>query len=130
MNPVSQSTGSVIVDTSSCSPLESRAIGLELSRLNVDLVDAPVTQEQPHAIDNGGATLMVGCDKPDVLEKVLPILKDMSAHVFPMGGLGGGHLMQTLNNYVSVSSMIALCDALVSKSPKDFVILLTVLGDR
>jgi 3-hydroxyisobutyrate dehydrogenase-like beta-hydroxyacid dehydrogenase len=56
---------------------------------------------------------MVGTDKPETLEKVLPILKDMSTHVFPMGGLGSGHTMKTLNNYVSVGSIIALCDALV-----------------
>jgi 3-hydroxyisobutyrate dehydrogenase-like beta-hydroxyacid dehydrogenase len=79
----------------------------------VDLVDSPITQEQLHAIDTGGATLMVGTDKPEVLEKVLPLLKDMSTHVFPMGGLGAGHTMKTLNNYVSVGSIIALCDALV-----------------
>lgn len=57
---------------------------------------------------------MVGSDSHEVLEKVLPILKDMSTHVFPMGGLGTGHTMKTLNNYVSVGSIIALCDALVS----------------
>lgn len=79
----------------------------------MDLVDSPITQEQLHAIDIGGATLMVGTDKPEVLEKVLPLLKDMSTHVFPMGGLGAGHTMKTLNNYVSVGSIIALCDALV-----------------
>ena len=76
-------------------------------------MDSPITQEQLHAIDIGGATLMVGTDKPEVLEKVLPLLKDMSTHVFPMGGLGAGHTMKTLNNYVSVGSIIALCDALV-----------------
>lgn len=103
-----------MVDTSSSSPFDTRALGLELSRLHLDLVDSPITQEQLHAIDNGGATLMVGADKPDVLERVLPILKDMSTHVFPMGRLGAGHTMKTLNNYVSVGSIIALCDALVS----------------
>lgn len=86
-----------------------------MSRLQVDLVDSPITQEQLHAIDRGGATLMVGADSPEALEKVMPLLKDMSTHVFPMGGLGAGHTMKTLNNYVSVGSIIALNDALVSK---------------
>lgn len=58
---------------------------------------------------------MVGSDSPTALKKVLPILKDMSTHVFPMGKLGAGHTMKTLNNYVSVGSIIALCDALVSQ---------------
>jgi 3-hydroxyisobutyrate dehydrogenase-like beta-hydroxyacid dehydrogenase len=102
---------------SSCSPLDTRALGLELSRLNVDFVDSPVTQEQLSDIDKGRATLMVGCDKPEVLEKVMSILEDMSSRVFPMGGLGAGHTMQALNNYVGIGSMIALCDALVSGNP-------------
>lgn len=105
--------GSVVIDTSSSSPFDTRALGLELSRLRVDLVDSPITQEQLHGIDRGAATLMVGTDSAEALEKVMPILKDMSTHVFSMGGLGSGHTMKTLNNYVSVGSIIALNDALV-----------------
>lgn len=105
--------GSIVVDTSSSSPFDTRALGLELSRLRVHLVDSPITQEQLHAIDRGGATLMVGADSPEALETAMPVLKDMSTHVFPMGALGAGHTMKTLNNYVSVGSIIALNDALV-----------------
>ena len=112
--------GSVVIDTSSSSPFDTRELGAQLSKLSIDLVDSPITQEQLHAIDTGGATLMVGCNSSDALKKVLPILKDMSSHVFPMGGLGSGHTMKTLNNYVSVGSIIALCDALVSSITSGF----------
>lgn len=37
----------------------------------------------------------------------------MGKYIFPMGGSGAGHAMKTLNNYVSVGSIIALCDSLV-----------------
>ncbi|PVH95341.1 2-hydroxy-3-oxopropionate reductase [Periconia macrospinosa] len=106
--------GSIVIDTSSCSAFDTRALGLELSRLHVDLVDSPITQEQLNAFDNGRTTLMVGSDKPEVLKKIMPILKHMSSHVFPMGCLGSGNTMQTLNSYVNASSMIALCDSLVT----------------
>ncbi|KAF2737879.1 2-hydroxy-3-oxopropionate reductase [Polyplosphaeria fusca] len=106
--------GSVVIDTSSSSPFHTRKLGVELNTLSIDLIDSPITQEKLHAIDTGGATLMVGTDSPEALEKVLPILKDMSTHVFPMGLLGTGHMMKTLNNYTSVGSIIALCDALVT----------------
>lgn len=105
--------GSVVIDTSSSSPFDTRHLGEELSKLSIDLIDSPITQEKLHAIDTGGATLMIGSNSPTALEKVLPLLKDMSSHVFPMGSLGSGHIMKTLNNYVSVGSIIALCDALV-----------------
>lgn len=103
-----------MVDMSSSSPFDTRSLGDELAKLGVSLVDSPITQKELHAIDRGGATLMVGSDSEDALEKVLPVLKDMSTYVFPMGKLGTGHTMKTLNNYVSVGSIIALCDALVS----------------
>ncbi|KAF2178597.1 2-hydroxy-3-oxopropionate reductase [Zopfia rhizophila CBS 207.26] len=106
--------GAVVIDTSSSSPFDTRELGAELSKFSIDLVDSPITQEKLHAIDAAGATLMVGSDSPAALDKVLPLLKDMSKYVFPMGRLGTGHTMKTLNNYVSVGSIIALCDALVT----------------
>ena len=118
--------GAVVVDTSSSSPFETRALGLELSRLRVGLVDAPVTQEGLGAIGRGEATFMAGCDDEEVLGKVLPVLRGMGKKVFPMGGLGAGHTMKTLNNYVSVGSIIALNDALVGF----FLEISAVLGAR
>lgn len=114
---INSEAGSVVVDTSSSSPFDTRRLGRELAELSVLLVDSPITQKELHAIDRGGATLMVGSDSAAALDKVMPVLRDMSTHVFPMGGLGSGHTMKTLNNYVSVGSIIALCDALV-KGPE------------
>jgi 3-hydroxyisobutyrate dehydrogenase-like beta-hydroxyacid dehydrogenase len=91
---LTQYSGSVVIDASSSSPFDTRELGAELSKLSIDLVDSPITQERLHAIDAGGATLMVGCGSPKALEKVMPVLEDMSSHVFPMGGLGAGHIMK------------------------------------
>ncbi|KAJ4394843.1 hypothetical protein N0V93_004063 [Gnomoniopsis smithogilvyi] len=106
--------GSVVVDMSSSSPFDTRNLGHELDKLEISLVDSPITQKELHAIDRGGATLMVGSDSQSALDAVLPVLRDMSTYVFPMGKLGTGHTMKTLNNYVSVGSIIGLCDALVT----------------
>lgn len=59
---------------SSSSPFDTRSLGVQLEKVSVDLVDSPITQKELHAIDKGGATLMVGCNSSAVLEKVLPIL--------------------------------------------------------
>src|SRR5438874_13521905 len=99
--------GSVVVDTSSSSPFDTRELGAELHKLSIDLVDSPITQEYLHAIDTAGATLMVGSDSPTAIEKAMPVLKTMSKFAFVMGRLGSGHAMKTLNNYVSVGSIIA-----------------------
>jgi len=52
--------GSLIIDTSSSSPFDTRELGAELGKLTIDLVDSPITQEYLHAIDTAGATLIVG----------------------------------------------------------------------
>lgn len=110
-----------MIDLSSSSPFDTRELGAELKKLSIDLVDSPITQEALHAIDQAGATLMVGSDSQTALDKALPVLRQMSRHLFVMGGLGSGHVMKTLNNYVSVGSILALCDALVSGLSPCFV---------
>jgi len=94
--------------------MDTRALGAELKKLSIDLVDSPITQEASHAIDQAGATLMVGSDSQSALGKAMPLLKTVSRHIFVIGSLGSGHVMKTLNNYVSVGSILALCDALVA----------------
>jgi 3-hydroxyisobutyrate dehydrogenase-like beta-hydroxyacid dehydrogenase len=56
---------------------------------------------------------MVGTDDDDALSRVRPLLETMGEHVFHMGGLGAGHTMKTLNNYVSAAALHAALDALM-----------------
>lgn len=78
------------------------------------LVDSPVTQAHLHDTDTGNATLMVGANSQEAVDKVLPVLQAMAKYVFHMGKLGAGHAMKTLNNYISAASIVALSDALVT----------------
>lgn len=72
---------SVVVDTSSSSPFDTRSLGEDLARISIDLVDSPITQKELHAINRGGATLMVGSDSPAALQRVLPVLvSSISCH--------------------------------------------------
>ena len=106
--------GTIIVDTSSSSPFDTRALGAELKELDLTLVDAPITQTHMHAIDTGDATIMVGSDSPEVVDKVMPVLQAMGKYIVPMGKLGAGHVMKTLNNYCSAASIMAVSDSLVT----------------
>ena len=78
------------------------------------MIDSPITQKTLHDTDTGNATLMVGSNSPEAVEKVMPVLQAMAKYVFHMGPLGSGHTMKTLNNYVSAASIVALNDALVT----------------
>jgi 3-hydroxyisobutyrate dehydrogenase-like beta-hydroxyacid dehydrogenase len=106
--------GTIVVDMSSSSPFHTQALNSELKGIGLPLIDAPITQTHLHAIRTGDATFMLGCDSPEAIERAMPLFKAMGKYIFPMGGSGAGHAMKTLNNYVSVGSIIALCDSLVA----------------
>lgn len=106
--------GTIIVDTSSSSPFDTKALGKELAEHFLELVDSPITQTYMHATDDGESTLMVGSDSDAAFERVSPILHTMAGYVFQMGPLGAGHAMKTLNNYIMASSLVALSDSLIT----------------
>jgi 3-hydroxyisobutyrate dehydrogenase-like beta-hydroxyacid dehydrogenase len=104
--------GTVVVDTSSADPDGTRALGAELAAHDVVLVDAAVSVPVVGGVEAGRITFMVGADD-EPLARVRPLLEAMSEHVFHLGGLGAGHTMKTLNNYVSAAALHAALDALM-----------------
>ena len=106
--------GTIIIDTSSSSPFDTRSLGADLEAQDLILIDSPVTQAHLHDTDTGDATFMVGSNSSDAVSRVMPVLQAMAKYVFHMGTLGAGHAMKTLNNYVSGASIVALSDALVT----------------
>lgn len=102
--------GSVVIDMSSSFPLDTRALGEELGRRGIGLIDAPVSGGVPKAV-SGTLAIMAG-GEPALIDRVQPVLEAMGA-VHRTGPLGSGHAMKALNNYVSAAGLIATCEALV-----------------
>ncbi len=102
--------GGVVIDMSSSAPTATQSLGRALADLGVDLVDAPVSGGVPRATD-GTLTIMAG-GAPETLARVEPILACMGT-VHRTGGLGSGHAMKALNNYVSAAGLLAVCEALI-----------------
>jgi 2-hydroxy-3-oxopropionate reductase len=71
--------GSIVVDMSSISPLVSQKVAAACAAKGVEFLDAPVSGGEPKAVD-GTLAIMVG-GKPEVFEKVLPILQKMGSSV-------------------------------------------------
>jgi 3-hydroxyisobutyrate dehydrogenase len=104
-------SGSVVVDMSSSSPLDTQALGRELAERGLGLVDAPVSGGITRA-DSGTLAIMVGGDDPQAIKRVEPVLEVLGGRLFHTGPLGSGHAMKALNNYCGATAYSATAEAL------------------
>ncbi len=102
--------GSIVLDCSSISPVASREICADLARRGVDMMDAPVSGGEPKAID-GTLAFMVG-GKPEIFEKVKPLLEKMGSSVVLCGDIGAGNVTKLCNQIVVAVNIAAVAEAM------------------
>jgi 3-hydroxyisobutyrate dehydrogenase len=102
--------GSVVVDTSTVSPVTSRALAAELAEAGVALVDAPVSGGVEGA-RKGTLSVMAGGDSADI-ERIRPVLEAISARVTHMGPVGAGQATKAVNQVMVAGINEAVCEAL------------------
>jgi 3-hydroxyisobutyrate dehydrogenase len=103
--------GSLVVDMSSSDPADTRALGADLRRRGVGLIDAPVSGAKAKAND-GTLAIMVGGDAA-ALKRARPVLSKLGTEIFHTGKLGSGHATKALNNYLGAAGTIAGFEALL-----------------
>ncbi len=104
--------GAALVDMSSSDPVGTRTLGAELQSLGVGMLDAPVSGAVPRAT-TGKLAIMIGGDDKALIERARPILSLMGDRLFETGGLGSGHAMKSLNNYIAAATFAASAEALL-----------------
>jgi len=102
--------GSFVVDMSSADPVGTRRLGADLAAYKIALVDAPVSGGVPRAKD-GTLAIMIG-GEAGAVAAVKPVLARMGERLFEVGGLGCGHAMKALNNFLAGTSFAAASEAL------------------
>ena len=90
--------GAVVLDCSSISPIASREIEAELSKLGVSMLDCPVSGGEPKAVD-GTLAFMVG-GKQELFDKHRPILEKMGSSAVLCGDVGAGNVTKLCNQIV------------------------------
>ncbi|HYM29892.1 MAG TPA: NAD(P)-dependent oxidoreductase [Candidatus Cybelea sp.] len=103
--------GAVVVDMSSSAPTGTKALGAELERRGIGLIDAPVSGGVRRAVD-GSLSIMAGGDAA-LIERCRPLLAPMGRQIFATGGLGSGHAMKALNNLCSAAGVWIAAEALL-----------------
>ncbi len=103
--------GSIVVDTSSGSPLVSQEISAELEKIGVAMLDAPVSGGEPKAID-GTLAIMVGGPE-EAFNRVEQVLHAMGTTVTHVGEIGSGNTTKLANQIMVATHLAGMAEALV-----------------
>ena len=103
--------GSVLLDMSSCSPVDTLVLAQQLKDLGFPLIDAPVSGGVVKAV-SGGLAIMAGGDA-DTISALRPLM-DPLGKVFLTGGSGSGHAMKAINNFLSATTMAITSEAVIA----------------
>ena len=103
--------GSLLLDTSSSDPSDTKTTAKRLKDLGVDMVDAPVSGAEIGAL-NAELVFMVGGEQAGV-ERVRPLLEALGDRVFHLGPIGSGHAMKSINNMITAATFLATAEGLV-----------------
>jgi 3-hydroxyisobutyrate dehydrogenase len=127
------SAGKVLIDTSSSRPSSTRAIARKLAERGADMLDAPVSGGVLRAKE-GTLSVIVG-GKQEVFERCSPILEAFGGKIFYVGDHGSGHLVKSLNNLLSATTLASAAEALILArragiSPETFVEVINASNGR
>ncbi len=103
--------GMILIDMSSIAPLVSKEVAAEARKIDVEMLDAPVSGGEPKAKD-GTLSIMVG-GKKEVFEQVEEILKVMGASAVLVGDIGSGNTTKLANQIVVALNIAAMSEAMV-----------------
>jgi 4-hydroxybutyrate dehydrogenase / sulfolactaldehyde 3-reductase len=120
--------GTVLVDCSTGDPVLSRDIAAQARARGVDFIDAPMLRN-PEAAWNGSLHLIVG-GEASVVERARPVLEAVSERVLHVGAVGAGHVLKLINNAVTITNGVMLCEAFTVARAQgvDLALLTEVLG--
>ena len=107
----SMKAGAIVVDMSSIDPTVSIELEKAVAAAGGEMIDAPVSGGEPKAID-GTVSFMCG-GKPEVFEKVKPMLEKMGRDVTLVGPIGSGNMTKLANQIIVAVNMAALSEAMV-----------------
>ena len=102
--------GAVVVDCSTGEPTVTERLARELADIGVDYADAPLSRT-PKEAWAGTLDCMVGAS-PQVFARIQPVIATWAAKIVHIGGVGDGHRMKLLNNFLSLGYGALYAEAL------------------
>jgi 2-hydroxy-3-oxopropionate reductase len=106
--------GSIVVDMSSISPIETKKFAKKINALGCDYLDAPVSGGEVGA-KAASLTIMVGGPEA-AFEKVKPLFELMGKNITLVGGNGDGQTTKVANQIIVALNIQAVAEALLFAS--------------
>lgn len=103
-------SGGVIIDCSTSDPVSTERLAKQAAEKNISFVDAPLGGT-PVQAEAGELSAMVGADD-HVFERVEPVMSSWAKSIVHIGGVGTGHRMKLLNNFLSLGYAALYSEAL------------------
>ena len=116
--------GSVLIDMSTISPAETRALAGRLAERGIAMLDAPVSGGSWGA-QQATLTIMVG-GEPETFERCLPVFEAMGKSITLMGPSGMGQTTKLVNQILVAGTCAAVAEALVFAASQGADLLKTV----
>jgi 2-hydroxy-3-oxopropionate reductase len=108
------SSGKIVVDMSSISPVETKGFAQEINAIGCSYLDAPVSGGEVGA-KAGTLTIMVGGDQP-TFDRVRPLFELMGQNITLVGGNGDGQTCKVANQIIVALTIEAVGEALLFAS--------------
>jgi 3-hydroxyisobutyrate dehydrogenase len=102
--------GTLVIDTSTSDPEETRRLAKLMPQFKLRLIDAPVSGGAKGAL-NGELTMFIGGSEADV-EYAKPVLAAMGKNRFHIGDMGAGNVAKIINNLLCASHLLIAGEAL------------------
>lgn len=106
--------GSVIVDCSTSDPTSTASLSEQLAASDIALADAPLGGT-PVQAEEGKLSAMIGADDA-IFKRIEPVVATWAAGIVHIGGVGDGHRMKLLNNFLSLGYGAIYSEALALAS--------------
>lgn len=103
--------GDILIEMTSAYPPSTLKVHQALSARGVSMIDAPVSGGVVGA-EAGTLSIMVGGEEK-IFETCRPILSILGKNLFYMGGIGSGHAVKAINNFLSATSLAATSEAVI-----------------
>src|SRR5262249_43460657 len=100
--------GTIIVDCSTAEPGTTMKVSAAVAAKGGRFVDAPLVRT-PKEAEEGKLGVMTGGD-PKVLKEIEPILQCFAESIIHAGGIGAGHTLKLINNFIALGTAAAVAE--------------------